>query len=569
VPPILDTIDAHPGSRFVIRAAAQLFKTLLGQLRAMRSMLVEPASSLWYAHPDKFIDDFCDEKFNPLFDALPVLHPLLFTDPNKRARNRLQFPAGHNFLLRSARVQLNRQGKTARDIYLDEPWTYEPGWCADISKRRSSFDELGTWREIYMTTGTIAGTEADQIWRASTRHVWHPRCPSCRRLIAPRRTHKDPATGERLGGLVYETLLTADGLPDAGAIAATVAYQCPHCRTRLPDTAATRLAMNGTARAPIGLFLSENPSPSTAPRTFGWHVPSLCAKPWAPLAVQMVAAEVARSRGDLSLLRELILKEDADTWDEEKYHRPETFSRYQHPTPYRLLEPWPAELTDPAGRPLRIATVDVQLDHFVLVIRKWGRFSTSRLHFAAICFSASEVLRHCEEHGVPVERTALDTRHDTQRVRTICARLGWRSMMGDKAERDYAHPDGIRRIYAEPKAIDAFTGTALAERAGSFVVETVFSKNSALSRLHAIRAPEARTPTGEPVWTAASDAPDWYFKQINAHYRKRVDNPDGSHHYVWHGQKDDHADDCEAMQIVIATALGLTGAESMTKDPAA
>jgi hypothetical protein len=211
----------------------------------------------------------------------------------------------------------------------------------------------------------------------------------------------------------------------------------------------------------------------------------------------------------------------------------------------------------------RICTIDVQLDHYVAVIRKWGRYSSSRLHLAFIAFSPSEIARICQEENTPPERIALDVRHDTQRVRTICARMGWRTMMGDKAERDYAHPDGIRRIYAEPKIIDAYTGTLLQGATGSCVVETLFSKNSALNRLHALRGSEAKTPTGEPVWTAASDAPDWYFKQINAHYRKRIENADGSHHYVWHGQKDDHADDCESMQVVVATALGLTGAETM------
>jgi hypothetical protein len=94
---------------------------------------------------------------------------------------------------------------------------------------------------------------------------------------------------------------------------------------------------------------------------------------------------------------------------------------------------------------LRTCTVDVQLDHFVCVIRKWGRSSASRLHLAFIAFSPSEIARVCTEEKVAPEHVALDVRHDTQRVRTICARMGWRSMMGDKAERDYAHPDGIRR----------------------------------------------------------------------------------------------------------------------------
>lgn len=568
VPDILDTIDAHRGSRFVIRAAAQLFKSLLGQLRAMRCMLVEPSASLWYAHPEKFIDDFCDEKFNPLFDALPVLHPLLHTDPNKRARTRLQFPAGFNFLLRSAKVQLNRQSKTARDIYLDEPWTYEPGWCADISMRRSSFDEIGTWREIFMTTGTIATTEADQVWQSSDQRTWHSRCPECRQLFVPRRTHKDPKTAERLGGLIYETILRADGLPDEGAIAATVRYQCPNpaCRHHFPDTPATRLAMNGTAAAPVGAYVALNPSPSTAPRTFGWHIPAVAVKPWAPIVLRMVKADLARSRGDLSLTKEIILKEDADTWDEEKYHRPQ--NQYRPAGGYRMGDAfaWPIEKKDNLGRPFRFGLIDVQLDHYWLVIRTWGPASQSRLVFTAKCFSPSEIQDLLDKYLVPRERTFADTRYDTQRVRTLCARMKWNAMMGDKEARDYRHADGIRRIYDEPKVYDAYTGTLLQNsEQGGYVIEFLFSKNAALNRLSLLRDPDARTPDAarDLLWTAADDAPDWYWQQINAHYPVWKDMPDGSRRKEWHGQKDDHADDCEAMAIVAAAMAGLTGAESL------
>ena len=562
-PDILDTIDQTPGTRFLIRGATQLLKTLCGQLHAMRSFLVEPGPALWYSHPEKAIDDFCDEKFNPLFDALPILHPLLYTDPNKRARTRLQFPAGHNFLLRSAGIKLQRQSKTARTLYFDESWTYEPGWCADIAKRRESFSEHGTWREIHMLTGTHRDTEADQYFQASDQRTWHPRCPTCHELFLPRRTHKDPTTGERIGGIVYATHTLPSGLADMGRIAPTVAYQCPHCRTRHPDTPATRLAMNGTAAAPRGRYVALNPTASTAPRTIGWHISGIPFSSWAVIAGEMVNAERERTTlGTVTLLEQIILKRDADTWDPEFHHRPENHSQHQHPTPYKLRDPWPAAQ-------IRTCTVDVQLDHFVCIIRAWGRSSASRLHLAFIAFSPSEIARVCTEEKVAPEHVALDVRHDTQRVRTICARMGWRSMMGDKAERDYAHPDGIRRIYAEPKIIDAYTGTLLQGTTHSCVIETLFSKNSALNRLHALRSPDARTPAGEPVWTAASDAPDWYFKQVNAHYRKRVDAADGSHHHVWHGQKNDHADDCEAMAVVMATALGLTGAETMDAPPLA
>lgn len=569
VPEILDTLDANRGARHFIRATTQIFKTLAGQLHAFRNMLVCSGSALWYSHPEKAIEAFADEKHDPLFDSMAVLHPLLFTNPHKRARGRINYPCGHQVLL-SAKVQLNRQSKTARDLYLDEPWTYEAGWCGDISQRRSSFDEAQSWLELYMSTGTIATTEADQIWNDSTQRIWHMRCPACSELIRPLRTHKHPTTGERIGGLVYDTVINADGTPNAGAITAGVTYQCPHCRTRHADTPGSRLAMNGTAQDPIGCYLTGNPSPSLAPPTFGYHIPAVCVKSWSGLALKMVKAQLAKDRaGDLSALEILILKDDADTWDPEKFHRPEVFAKYQHPTPYAMREEWAGEIKDDRALPFRFAKIDVQLDYFVLTIRKWGRFSQSRQHLAALCLSPAEIALHCEREQVPPYRVFFDSRADTQRIRTICARMGWRTMMGDKNMRDYSHEDGIRRIYDKPKPIDALTGTIHQGQSGGYVIETLFSKNSALNRLAVLRNQDSTAPDGSPLWTAAKDAPDWYFKQINAHYRKRIDNADGSHHFVWHGQKEDHADDCESMGVVAASMAGLTGAETLEAPPEA
>lgn len=557
---IMDTIDENRAARFILMLPPQVFKSLVGQLRFMRSKQVEPRSSLWYRESKDQLEGFASEKFNPLFDACPPLRPLCFTDRNKRKTLSATYPDGTSMALLSAATKGNRQSRTACDIYFDEPWLYEAGWIGQIQKRRGSYPH--DWREIYMSTGPTAGSEADQCWMSSDQRTWHVRCPACNRLFFPARTHHDEKTGERIGGLIYDTVLKADGLPDEAAIAASVKYKCPLCRCVLDNTDATRLAMSGTAEKPLGEYRVLNPS--CAPRTFGWHVHFIALKDWGELAIKMVKATLAKTRaGDLTVLEEVIRLYDAARWDPELYHRPERFNRYQHPTPYKMLEQWDGVMLDAAGRPMLMAKVDVQLDYYVVVIRKWGRFSQSRLHLAVMCMSPSEIAFHLTQQGVPPERVAFDTRFDPQKVRRICAMMGWRTMMGDKNMKDYAHRDGLRRIYDEVKYIDAFTGTVLQTGAGSYVMETLFSKNSALNRLAALRDPEAKAPDGSPLWTAASDAPDWYFKQINAHYRKRVENADGSHHYVWMGQKEDHADDCEAMGVVIASALGLTGAESM------
>jgi hypothetical protein len=95
----------------------------------------------------------------------------------------------------------------------------------------------------------------------------------------------------------------------------------------------------------------------------------------------------------------------------------------------------------------------------------------------------------------------------------------------------------------------------------------MFSKQSALSRLHLLRTMPGSD--GNPLWSSAQNAPDWYWKEIDAHYRKKERATDGQETYVWHGWKEDHAGDCEAMQIVFASMAGLVGSESLETAAAA
>lgn len=557
---ILETMDAHSAARFFILFPPQVFKTLIGQLHLLRNHAVNPGPVGWYSLTGDFAKEFADTKLNTIIEALPLVRSL--TTPGDRTKNakltRLLAGSASHMIL-SAATEPDRHGKSFRDIYRDETHFYEPGALAQISNRRNSYPD--DFREVDMTTGLIAKSDAANLWLAGDRRTWHWRCPSCNRLHEPRFSIEDDKSGERIGGLIYQRVLGEDGLPSEPAIAATLKYQCPHCRTQFPDTHGTRAAHNGTAGRPRGIYVSMNSTPSE--RTFGWTCHGVALRKWLPMVMRFELAQLARQRGDLEPLGKCVREEFAGIWDPEKYFRPEQQNRYQHPTPYRMREEWAGEIKDPRGRPWRFALVDVQLDHFYLVIRKWGRWSQSRLHFTAICMSPSEIALHVAENGVPPERVFFDARYDPQRVRSICARMGWRTLLGDKEMKDYMHEDGIRRIYDRPRAVDAMTGTILQGRTDSAVIETLFSKHAALDRLHLMRSPDSRAPDGSPLWTAASDAPDWYYKQINAHYRKRVDEADGGHHHAWHGNKDDHAGDCEAEAVVTATMAELTGAESL------
>lgn len=563
----LATMDAHDQARFFLLAPFQTFKSLVGQLRLLRNHRVRPRPALWYAPTGDFAKDFADLKLNPLIDALPDLVALHFDtgirgslDRNRASKSSRRLTGGASHLLLSAGTERDRHGKTACDLYLDEVHLYEPGAIAQISNRRGAYPDEFT--ETYMSTGLTGGTEAAELWRDTDQRTWHCRCPACERLFEPRFAHYGPpdptAAGKPaiIGGLRYTRAFRADGHPDEAVIAASLVYECPHCHATYPDTHGTRVAFSGTAAAPRGLYVATAPSP--AARTFGWTFTGIATRPWLPIVKRFELAHLARSRGDLEELGKWVREEMAGIWIAHEHVREQKL----RPTGgYKLGDPWPGEDSDPDGHPYRIATVDVQQDWFRLVIRAWNRRSQSRLIWADTVTTPGRIKDLCDAHRVLPSRTVLDRRHKPSVVRMLCAQFGWRSLQGE-TDRDYLHPDGIRRIISQPAYIDPFLGTA--HQGHAIVVENNFAKWTALDRLDLLR--RLTTNAGEPLFSAADDSPEWYFKELDA-YSRIPKFKNGEEFWEWQAHGPDHSADCEIMGIAVASALSLTGSESLTPAP--
>lgn len=570
LPDIVDTLDGPRPLHAFILGPFQTLKSLIGQLHLQRNMLVRPGPALWYAPSDDFGKEFADLKFNPLFDAQPPLTALLYSAKNKRAKLRYSIAGGSSLLILSAKTDNDRHGKTARDLYLDEVHTYESGWIKQIRNRHGAYPD--DYLELLMSTGLMAGTEADLEWQRTDQRTWHMRCanPACHRLILPRYAHHDdPADPKKVtGGLRYERAFLPNGLPDEARIAATLVHECPHCHHTLPDTRDSRLALNGTAAAPRGLYVIGNKS--AAARIHGWTFHGITCRPWFNIVLRFELAQLARQRGDLVPLSEWVREECAGIWNPTDYLSEKILRR---PSGYKMLEAWPEEGRDAQGRLLRFCDVDVQLDHFVVTIRKWNQQPRTRLHYAEKVTTAAHVDELCQLHAVPKERVFLDSRHKPQFVRRLCARYGWRSVMGDPAQRDYPHPvldpktrkviGRIRRIYSEPISLDPFQG--LAEQGRAAILEWHFSKHAALERLHLLRTLE--TNDGTPIWTDADDAPPWYRQEIDAFHRVPKRGANGETYYEYQAHGPDHAADTEAIGIVAASIAGLVGSESLDPQP--
>ena len=538
---ILETIEANPGSRFIILGAVQTVKTLLAQLYLLRCMQVEPAATLWYTKTDDQADSFVDQKFTPIIDSTPLKERAFHGDPNKTTRKRKMLPSGHIYQILSAGPLINRQQHSAQTEVLDEFWTYEKGWHAEIENRHAAPEFAADWREIIVSTAANDGHILGRLFAESTQFNLEWLCDGCGREYVP-------VFGEqgKQGGLKYKSCNRVDGTPDKAAIHASAEWECPHCGHRMKHSAPTIKRLTRP-----GAWKQTNPAP--APRTFGWWIPDWLVRDWGDLAVQWAEANYALKLGSVEPLEKLVLTRFAQAWKPLEQRRDSKPKR--NVGAYKMGEKWDQMARDEYGRPMAFVTVDVQKDHYVCVARAWARGGKSRLLEVKKCAAQSEIRDMALRHGIEPFRVFLDARHDTDNVGRLCSSYGWRMLMGDKAN-DYHHPtDGKRHIYSEPRNMDPFLGLA---HEGQYSVPLfLFSKNRALDRFATLRS------LGVEQWSGASDAPEWYWRETEAHYTIIKKKEDGSEMREWRGERDDHAGDCEVMQCVLATICGLLYEEAV------
>ena len=563
---VLAALDGPRPLRVMLIAPYQTLKSATGQLHLARNLVVNPGPVLWYNPTENASKEFADLKLNPLLEAQWSINGLAYADRNKLTKLKRNMAGPSSVLLLSSGTEPDRHAKTARDIYLDEIHQIEePGAIAQIRNRHGDYPK--EYLEFMMSTGLLAGTEAHTEWITTDQRTWHCRCPKCQAFFEPKYAHYSEDGEGVVAGLRYEKHFLENGMPNERKIAASLYYECPHCHEHFPDTDASRLAFSGTAANPRGRYIATNADGQMDSIGFTFH--AIAVRPWLPIVMRFERAHLARKRGDLSELGKCIREEFAGVWDPEIFLR----RKFSRPVaPYKLGDDWEYEdKASPLGS--RFATIDCQQDYYVLAIRMWGRASASRLRWCALPKSLTEIKELLKAHEVQDRHVFLDSRHDSTRIRRIAAMNNWNTMQGDgrtdgTAPKSYLHADGLRRIYdEEPKNLDAHIGT-LKEGQGANALEWLFSKQAALDRLHLLRtetfAPDNLNPENmEPLHACPTDTPEWYWKQAFAHRRKTLTNRDGSLTQIWFGAHEDHAEDCEAMGVVVATMAGLTGAESL------
>lgn len=535
--------------------SVQHIKTLIAQLWHAWGMVNHPARSAIYDLTGDALDAFSEDKFTPLIDRTDALLRLIPDEKRRKLKYYIGMPYGHVRLL-SVGKMANRNSKTLERISADESWDYEDGHLKQLHDRQASF--TWSWQFYLPSSGQTKDSELDDLWKRSTQKVWHVPCDCCGELI-PYIWTPEPVDGEiPMGGIRFKSgdeVMRPDGSVDWDTLKSSVYYECQKCGGRMEWDASKVEARNLK-----GCYVQMNPNGD--PKIDFYHYNAMAHFPWPDLAEEFKQASLERSRGSLKGLENFVRKRLAGVWDENKYVA--TGEPPKARGGYKVGEPWEPV---PGVDEYVFATVDVQQDHFYLVIRAWrlvaGRLESRQLERRKL-LTDLQIKELCDKWKIPQGglnssvgcRVFCDGNYNADQVKRMCALHGWMVLRGDEAK-DFLHPDKIRRIYAPRQNIDAFEGTG---NGAKYVGQFYFSNNEASNRLALIRS--IRDP--DPIWTYADGTDvEVYEKQLNGYVRiQKTHAATGRPYYVWIKRGDEHYHSCEKMQVVCAAMADLVGASS-------
>lgn len=412
-------------------------KTTLIDVLAPHAIVEDPGPMLLILQTDPDAREYVEERLMPILRrAEPVRHILAGMDRHAIRKDAVMFPH-MAFYMNGAKLTA-MQRRSVRYAIGDEVWRWAHGYVAELEKR---LHDRWNGKSILLSQGGTTHlegngeveTELETRWKRTDRREWSFECPQCREVQR-----------YRWKGLLYEREAEVSGDVDETAIFESARYQCigatrekVTCDAVFPDTLQIRRQLANSGR-----YVIQNPRHLTGHH--GWHCNALTLffVPWGQLAVEHAQAHRARKTGDEAPLRIFRQKRGAEN------HRREEQVQMTALTlgDYSLADYLDGQRWE--GEVLRGMHVDVQRDHYRVIIRVWRPGSESRRIYRGR-INTEEQLRDLQKRfGVSDKWVTLDSGEgrQTDRIYNLCGRFGWTAFKGDHAD-GYLHIRNGKRVW--------------------------------------------------------------------------------------------------------------------------
>lgn len=523
-----------------IIAAVQSSKTTSPELTLCYIIANLPGPYLWLDQTDEDAKDESESRLQKLFESCEPVKKLFPKNKNKKRNCTIHFSNGMTLWLLGAYNKTNLQRRSIRWLFGDETWRWPVGHMAEAEARTTAFGWLG--KCVFMSQG---GEEADDTHRkfeTTDMREWHYKCPKCQKYIPYKWEHVE----------WDDDCKDENGEYDFAKINHSTALKCAECGEYFEDTDRMRRILNKD-----GKFISLNPN--AAKENVGFHWNALASMSWGKLAELYLRAKIAARKGDSSLLQQFYQKrldlpwkefaEDyrleiasgsynsGDVWDEEA-----GFNKLGE-----IIAPPFAE--NEVIAPLRIMSVDVQMNCFYLVVRAWSINGSSRLLWHEKVLTWEDIEEIQKRFRILDNLVFVDAGYNSFEVYKHCGERNWIALMGDnRANFFHRLPNGktVLRFYSPVKHI--------------FISRYVKCRMHFWSNLNVkdtlARIRRNQNPADGATWEVPTDISEDYLKQMESEHRIKKSNS-----WIWEqiGNRPNHYLDCEAMNCAGALMLKIVG----------
>ncbi|PTY03330.1 hypothetical protein DB346_05470 [Verrucomicrobia bacterium LW23] len=542
-----------PRKRIVsIVAPVQSSKSLGLEIVASYIVANQPGPMLWLSQTDDEAKDQSEGRLQPLYDHCPPVARLMPAGRNRHKRKNasIVFDNGMTLWILGANNKTNLQRRSIRWLIGDETWRWPAGHMAEAEARVTAFGWLG--KCIFASQAGEEDDDTDRKFRETDQREWTFACPHC--------AHRQAYKWENIEW--SKDCKDADEQYDFAKIRASTALRCENesCNAYLEDTDETRRRLAAT-----GAFVAQNPT--AARENVGFHWNALATMSWGKLAEMYLRAKTAARKGDTTELKKFYQKRLALPWKDYL----EDFKIEIVRSGYRMGELWDDEAAlDRAGRiiaaplppppaeggaaaaprvPVRVLTVDVQMDHFYCVVRSWSAAGASRKLWAERINVWEDIDRVQKRFGIHAGLVFVDANYNSFETYRQCSLRGWTALIGDPRP-TFPHriPAGngqaartVERFYSSCNRISVERRTCRMHRFSNLNVK------DCLARLRRGGA-----------WEIPDDAPEEYVASLDSEWRVKDKGK-----WIWKqiGNRPNHFFDCEVMQTAAALMVKVVGVD--------
>ena len=523
-----------------IIAAVQSSKTTSPELTLCYIIANLPGPCLWLDQTDEDAKDESESRLQKLFESCEPVKKLFPKNKNKQRNCTIHFSNGMTLWLLGAYNKTNLQRRSIRWLFGDETWRWPVGHMAEAEARTTAFGWLG--KCVFMSQGGEENDDTHRKFETTDMREWHYKCPKCGKYI--------PYKWENIEW--DDDCKDENGEYDFSKINHSTALKCPECGEYFEDSDRMRRILNKD-----GKFIALNPNASK--ENVGFHWNALASMSWGKLAELYLRAKIAARKGDSSLLQQFYQKRLALAWREfaEDYRLEIASGSYNSGDVWdeeagfnklgEIIAPPFAE--NEVIAPLRIMSVDVQMNCFYLVVRAWSINGSSRLLWHEKVLTWEDIEEIQKRFKILDNLVFVDAGYNSFEVYKQCGKRNWIALMGDnRANFFHRLPNGktVLRFYSPVKHI--------------FISRYVKCRMHFWSNLNVkdtlARIRRNQNPTDGATWEVPTDISEDYLKQMESEHRIKKGNS-----WIWEqiGNRPNHYLDCEAMNCAGALMLKIVG----------